>query len=150
MTSPNGHPYLLNPSAPPSFTRYPHARLVSPSQKTTIYISGIAPVTPDGQLEGVTTNPDGTWSADIRVQTAAVLRRIGEIIHGASGGKADLHNVVDAVVYLTDTKSQYSGMNEEWNKVWRDRESAPARATVGVRELPDERFLVEVKATAIF
>ncbi|KAL4909541.1 hypothetical protein BDW74DRAFT_174742 [Aspergillus multicolor] len=147
---PNGTAFLLNPSALPGATRYPHARMIPPSEKATMYISGIAPVTPDGDLEGVNTNADGTWSADIRVQTAAVLKRIEAIIKGASDGKADLHNIVDAVVYLTDIKSQYPGMNEEWNKVWSDRESAPARATIGVRELPDERFLVEVKATAVF
>ncbi|CDM29000.1 YjgF/Yer057p/UK114 family [Penicillium roqueforti FM164] len=46
-------------------------------------------------------------------------------------------------------ESQYAGMNEEWNKVFADRASAPARATIGVRELPDTRMIVEVKAVAV-
>ncbi|KAL4985271.1 hypothetical protein BDW68DRAFT_179898 [Aspergillus falconensis] len=112
-----------------------------------LYISGIAPVALDGEFEGVTTHPDGSWTAGIRAQTAAVLKRIEAIIRGASGGAADLYDIVDAVVYLTEMNSQYGGMNEEWNMVWADRESAPAGATVGVREPPNERFLVEIKAT---
>ncbi|KAL4978311.1 Endoribonuclease L-PSP/chorismate mutase-like protein [Aspergillus desertorum] len=133
---PNDQPFLLNPRAPAGLTRYAHARLIPPCSKTTLYISGIAAIAPDGELGGVATHPDGSWTADIRAQTAAVLRRIEGIIRGASGGGADLYNIVDAVVYLTDIKGQYT--------------EAPARATVGVRELPDERFLVEIKATAVF
>jgi 2-aminomuconate deaminase len=37
-------------------------------------------------------------------------------------------------------------MNEERDKVYADQESAPTRATIGVRELPDPHFTVEVKA----
>jgi enamine deaminase RidA (YjgF/YER057c/UK114 family) len=148
--SANGQSFLLDPEKKTGPMRYSHARVVSPSTQHTIYISGIAAVTPDGKYEGVTEKPDGTYELDIRAQTAAVLRRIESIIKGASDGKADLYNIVDAVVYILDMKTQYAGMNEEWNKIWQDRASAPARATIGVRELPDPRFLVEIKATAIF
>lgn len=86
---------------------------------------------------------------DIRKQTAAVLTNVDEIIKGATGGKGGIHNVIDAVVYILDMKSQYAGMNEEWNKVFADRASAPARATIGVKELPDPRMIVEVKAVAV-
>lgn len=130
--------------------RYSHARIVQPATHHTMYISGIAAVSPEGTYEGVTTNPDGTYALDIKAQTAAVLRRIESIIKGASDGKADLYNIVDATIYILDMKTQYAGMNEEWNKIWHDRVSAPTRATIGVRELPDPRFLVEIKATAIF
>ncbi|KAL4779772.1 Endoribonuclease L-PSP/chorismate mutase-like protein [Aspergillus varians] len=146
----NGTSFLLDPETPPGPTRYAHARVIPPSTNSTIYIAGIAAVRPDGTYEGVTENPDGSYTSDIRVQTAAVLRRIESIIKGASGGKADLYNIVDATVYILDMKTQYAGMNEEWNKIWKDRASAPTRATIGVRELPNERFLVEIKATAVF
>jgi 2-aminomuconate deaminase len=149
MAYPNGAPFLLDQSTPAGLTRYAHARILPPSTYHTIYISGIAAVTPEGTYEGVTENPDGTYNLDIRVQTAAVLRRIEGIIKGASNGKADLHSIVDAVVYVVDMKRVYAGINEEWNKVWSDRASAPARATIGVKELPDLRFLVEVKAMAV-
>lgn len=149
MTS-NGKSFLLDPEKKAGLTRYSHARVVPASTYQTIYVSGIAAVTPDGKYEGVVENDDGTYELDIRKQTAAVLQRIDSIIKGASDGKADLHNIVDATVYILDMKSQYEGMNEEWNKIWKDRASAPSRATIGVRELPDPRFLVEVKAIAIF
>jgi 2-aminomuconate deaminase len=46
-------------------------------------------------------------------------------------------------------KAHYVGMNEEWNKVFADRISAPARATVGIMELPDPRFIVEIRVVAV-
>ncbi|KAJ8125748.1 hypothetical protein O1611_g7893 [Lasiodiplodia mahajangana] len=83
------------------------------------------------------------------MQTAAVLARIEDIIKQASGGKGGLENAIDSIVYLTDMQSQYAGMNEEWNKVFKTRASAPARATIGVSALPDPRFVVEIKITAV-
>ncbi|KAI2472772.1 YjgF-like protein [Annulohypoxylon bovei var. microspora] len=146
---PNGDVFLLDPNKPPGAMRYAHARIAPASSHRTIYVSGIAAVTPDGKLEGATENADGTWNLDIREQTAAVLRRIDAIISGASNGKGGIHNVIDSVVYILDMKSHYAGMNEEWNKVFADRTSAPARATVGVKELPDPRFIVEIKVVAV-
>lgn len=148
--APNGQAYLTNPNAPAGPTRFPQARIApSPTTHKTIYVSGTACVTPDGKWEGVTENADGTRTLDIRQQTAAVLRNVDNIIKGASGGKGGIHNVIDAVVYILDMETQYAGMNEEWNKVFPTRDAAPARATVGVRELPDKRMIVEVKAVAV-
>ena len=147
--SPNGKPFLLNPELPEGPTRFPQARIAPTSQHQTIYISGTACCRPDGTWEGVVENSDGTHTLDIRKQTAAVLTNIDDIIKGASAGKGGIHNVIDAVVYILDIKTQYAGMNEEWNKVFADRASAPARATIGVRELPDPRMIVEVKAVAV-
>lgn len=146
----NGQSFLLDPEKVAGPTRYSHARVVAPSRHHTIFISGIAAVTPEGTYEGVKKHADGSFAIDVREQTAAVLRRIDSIIKGASNGKAGLHNIVDATVYILDMKTQYADMNEEWNKIWSDRASAPSRATVGVKELPDPRFAVEIKATAIF
>lgn len=147
--SPNGQAFLINPNLPEGPTRFPQARIAPASQHKTIYISGTACCRPDGTWPGVTENADGTQTLDIKTQTAAVLTNIDEIIKGASGGKGGIHNVIDAVVYILDMKSQYAGMNEEWNKVYADRASAPARATIGVKELPDPRMIVEVKAVAV-
>ncbi|CAI7600339.1 unnamed protein product [Penicillium pancosmium] len=145
-STPNGQSFLLDPQKTAGLTRFSHARVVKPSTYHTIYISGIAAVSPDGTYEGVTENADGTFTID----TASILRRVESIIQGASKGKANLYNIVDSVVYILDMKTQYADMNEEWNKVWSDRASAPSRATIGVKELPDPRFAVEIKATAIF
>ena len=57
--------------------------------------------------------------------------------------------MIDAVVYLTEMERDYAGMNEEWNKVFASRSVAPARATIGVKSLPDPRFVVEVKGVAV-
>ncbi|KAL2858467.1 Endoribonuclease L-PSP/chorismate mutase-like protein [Aspergillus pseudoustus] len=147
--SPNGEAYLINPSAPEGPTRFPQARLAPSSAHRTIYISGTACCRPDGTWPGVTTNEDGTYTLDIRQQTAAVLENIDNIIKGATKGKGGIRNVIDSVVYVLDMKTQYAGMNEEWNKVFATRESGPARATIGVKELPDPRMIVEVKAVAV-
>ena len=147
--SPNGQAFLLNPELPEGPTRFPQARIAPASRHQTIYISGTACCRPDGTWEGVTKNPDGTYTLDIRKQTAAVLANIDEIIKGATDGKGSIQNMIDAVVYILDMESQYAGMNEEWNKVFADRSSAPSRATIGIRELPDPRMIVEVKAVAV-
>uniref|UniRef100_A0A093V3J0 Uncharacterized protein n=1 Tax=Talaromyces marneffei PM1 TaxID=1077442 RepID=A0A093V3J0_TALMA len=63
--SANGQSFLLDPEKKTGPMRYSHARVVSPSTHHTIYISGIAAVTPDGKYEGVTENPDGymNWTS---------------------------------------------------------------------------------------
>lgn len=142
--SPNGQAFLLNPDAPEGPTRFPQARSVSTHSKT-IYISGIAAILPDGTVAGVN---EGSIP-DAREQTATILATINEIIKGASDGKGDVANMIDAVVYLTDMARDYAGMNEEWNKIFASRAVAPARATIGVKDLPDPRFVVEVKGVAI-
>lgn len=97
----------------------------------------------------MTKNSDGTLSLDVGLQTAAVLRNIDTIIKGATDGKGSLKDVVDATVFLVNMTDDYAGMNLEWNKVWPDRSSAPARTTVEVRALPSPRLLVEIKCTAV-
>lgn len=147
--SPNGQAYLINPDLPEGPTRFPQARFAPDSRYRTLYISGTACCRPDGTWPGVTQDANGTHTLDIRTQTAAVLTNIDEIVKGATGDRGSIRNVIDAVVYILDMKTQYAGMNEEWNKVFVDRASAPARATIGVKELPDPRMIVEVKAVAV-
>lgn len=57
--------------------------------------------------------------------------------------------MVDATIFLTDMKNDYAGMNEVWNRVFPAKEGAPARTTVQVAALPDEKLCVEIKCTAI-
>lgn len=147
--APNGEAYLVQPDAPEGPTRFPQARLAPVTSHRTIYVSGTACVRPDGTWPGVTTNADGTHTLDIRAQTAAVLENVDNVIRGATANKGGIANLIDAVVYVVDMTRDYAGMNEEWNKVFSTRASAPARATIGVKELPDERMIVEVKAVAV-
>jgi 2-aminomuconate deaminase len=142
--SPNGQGFLLNPDAPESLTRFAQARTVSSSSRT-IYIAGIASILPDGTVTGI----EEGKVPDVRGQTTTILKTIDEIIKGASGGKGGVHNLIDAVVYLTEIERDYAGMNEIWNTVFESRMVAPARATVGVKDLPDPRFVVEIKGVAV-
>lgn len=144
VMSPNGEAFLLNPDSPEGPTRFPQARSI-PATSRTIYISGIASVLPDGTVAGA---HEGQIP-DVREQTSTVLETIDRIIKGASNGKGGIANLIDAVVYLTEMERDYAGMNEEWNKVFASKSLAPARATVGVRSLPDVRFVVEVKGIAV-
>ena len=144
MTSLNGTPYFLPSNKAQGLANYPHARKTSPSSQT-IYVSGTSSRRGDGSHEGVTENADGTLTLDIGQQTAAVLRNIDTIIKGTTDGKGSLANVIDATVFLTNMAGDYAGMNAEWNKVWPDRTTAPARTTVEVRALPNPKLLVEIK-----
>lgn len=144
----NGAPYFLPANKAQGLANYPHARTAPPAART-IYVSGTSSRRGDGTWDGVTEHADGCMSLDVRAQTAAVLQNIDAIIHGATGGKGGLANVVDATVFLVDLEGNYAGMNEEWNRVYPDRGDAPARTTIGVKELPNKRLVVEIKCTAV-
>ncbi len=145
--SSNGTGYIL-PSGAQGLANYTHARTV-PSSSKTIYVSGISSRRPDGTFEGCTVHPDGTSTLDCAEQTAAVLRNIEKVIRGATDGQRGLESVVDATVFLTNIPEQYGQMNAEWNKVWPDKQTAPARTCVQVGALPHPKILVEIKCTAI-
>ena len=147
MSSQNGTPYILPPSAAQGLANYPHAR-TSLSSSRTIYVSGTSSRRGDGSYAGCVGNPDGSHTLDIALQTEAVLQNIKTVINGATGGKCGLESVIDATVFLTDMKD-YAGMNAEWNKIWPEKEKAPARTCVQVAALPNVRLNVEIKCTAI-
>ena len=149
-------PYFRPSTYAQGLANYPHARTVtSPDGRGSyIYVSGTSSRRGDGTFVGATRtqDADGNMSLDldIRQQTAAVLSNIDAIISGASEGRANMHNVVDATVFLTNMKGDYAGMNEEWNRIWPDRNTAPARTTVEVRALPRDEILVEIKCTVYY
>ncbi len=146
MASPNGTGFLL-PSGAQGLANYPHARTI-PSTTKTMFVSGISSRRADGTFEGCETKPDGTYEFDCGAQTAAVLRNIENVIRGASGGKCGLESVADATVFLVDM-GDYGVMNAEWNKIWPDRTTAPARTCVQVAALPNERIRVEIKCQSV-
>ena len=145
----NGTAYVANPDAPEGLFHYPQARFVSEKPHRTLYVSGIACNRPDGTWPGVTENKDGTFTLDIRDQTAATLDNIDTIIKSATGGKGSIKNLIEATVFILDRDRDYVGMNEEWNKVFPTRADGPARATIAVKQLPDPRMIVEIKASAV-
>ncbi|KIV93491.1 hypothetical protein PV10_04702 [Exophiala mesophila] len=147
--APNGKAYVAKPDAPEPLFHYPEARFAPETPHRVLYVSGIACNRPDGTWPGVTENKDGTLTLDIRQQTAAALDNIDTIIKSATGGKGSIKNLIEATVFILDRDSDYVGMNEAWNKVFPTRADGPARATIGVKELPDPRMIVEIKASAV-
>jgi len=148
MSSPNGTAYFLPPSAAQGLANYPHARL-APSTSHTLYVSGTSSRRGDGTYAGCETHPVfQIHRLDVAEQTAAVLQNIKTIINGATGGTSGLESVIDATIFLTDMKD-YARMNAEWNKVWPEKERAPARTCIQVAALPNERLCVEIKCTAL-
>lgn len=133
---------------------YPHARTVRSKDGagSYIYVSGTSSRRGDGTFVGASCTQDAagntSWALDIRQQTAAVLSNIDAIIQGATEGQAGIQNTIDATVFLVNMKDDYAGMNEEWNRIWPDRTTAPARTTVEVRALPREEIIVEIKCVA--
>ncbi|CAH0044865.1 unnamed protein product [Clonostachys solani] len=129
---------------------YPQGRLIASTAKThTFFISGVTSRRSDGSLGGVQTASDGTVTLSIEEQTSAALENIDAIIKQATKGKGGLENVIDVTVFLTNLGADYAGMNRIWIKAWPNREGAPARTCVGVKELPSPNLLVELKATAL-
>ncbi|KAH6619352.1 Endoribonuclease L-PSP/chorismate mutase-like protein [Chaetomium sp. MPI-SDFR-AT-0129] len=147
MPAPNGTSFILDSGAQ-GLANYPHARTI-PSTSKTIFVSGISSRRPDGTYEGCEAQKDGTYKLDCGTQTAAVLRNIERVIRGATEDRLGLECVVDATVFLTDIKRDYAAMNAEWNKIWPDRTTAPARTCVQVAALPNEKLVVEIKCQAV-
>jgi enamine deaminase RidA (YjgF/YER057c/UK114 family) len=143
-------PYFRPATHAQGLANYPHARVVSHGKGHYIYVSGTSSRRGDGSFVGATRREGGYLTLNIRDQTAAVLDNIHKIIEGASVGQANMHNVIDATVFLVDMERDYAGMNEEWNQIWPERQTAPARTTVEVRALPREEIVVEIKCTAYY
>ncbi|KAK4623800.1 2-aminomuconate deaminase [Fulvia fulva] len=148
MANTNSHPFFLSANQAQGLANYTPARIVEPSTKT-IYVSGTSSRRGDGTWAGVKEDTDGRLELNIREQTEAVLSNIDGVIRGATDGKGSIADIVDATIFLVNIKDDYSGMNEEWNKVFPEKTAAPARTTVEVRALPDPRLLVEIKCTAV-
>jgi enamine deaminase RidA (YjgF/YER057c/UK114 family) len=118
--------------------RFPHARAAG----DLIYVSGTSSRRPDNSIAGAASDEMGTTSLDIRVQTRAVLENIRAILrrHGV-----DLGDVVQATTYLV-SMNDFGGYNEVWAEFFPD--SAPARTTVAVHQLPHPHLLIEIQAVA--
>ena len=97
-----------------------------------VFCSGQIPLRADG------TQVDG----DILDQTTQVLHNLQAVLKEAG---SDLNNVVKVTVYLKDMK-MFQQFNEIYGKFFAGHK--PARATVGVAELP-KGALVEIDCVAV-
>lgn len=98
-----------------------------------VFVSGQTP------LEPATGN---LINGDIRAQTERVLNNVQAVLEAAG---LDFSRVVKTNVYLKNM-SDFAAMNEVYAKFF--KEPYPARATIGVAELP-KNALVEIEAIAI-
>lgn len=108
-----------------------------------IYVSGTSSRRPDNTIAGAAVDELGTTTLDIRVQTRAVLDNIRTILQGFG---ADLSDLVQATTYLV-SMNDFGGYNEVWAEYFPD--SAPARTTVAVHQLPHPHLLVEIQSVAL-
>jgi 2-aminomuconate deaminase len=60
---------------------------------------------------------------------------------------ASLQHVVDLTVFLVDMQ-HYNEFNQVYNQYF-DQKTGPSRTTVAVKQLPNPRLLIEIKATAL-
>ena len=119
--------------------RFPHARVAG----ELIYVSGTSSRRPDNTIAGAAVDELGTTTLDIRVQTRAVLDNIRTILQGFG---ADLSDLVQATTYLV-SMNDFGGYNEVWAEYFPD--SAPARTTVAVHQLPHPHLLIEIQSVAL-
>ncbi|ORZ41171.1 Endoribonuclease L-PSP/chorismate mutase-like protein [Catenaria anguillulae PL171] len=136
---PNGTGFVLQDRAA-ALAHYPHARRVNGM----LYVSGTSSRRLDGTHRGVTENADGSLSLDIKEQTRGVIENIAAIIKESTG--AGLESIVDMTVFLVDMKD-FPGYNEVYNTFF-DAATGPTRTTVAVKQLPNPKLLIEIKAIA--
>jgi len=107
-----------------------------------IFVSGTSSRLPDNSFAGVEVDEMGTTNLDIKVQTAAVLDNISDILKEAG---ASINDVVDVTSFLVNM-NDFGGYNEVYGKYF-DYEG-PTRTTVAVHQLPHPHLLIEIKAVA--
>lgn len=84
-------------------------------------------------------SPDG----DVATQTKDILETIDKLLAEVGTDKTKL---LQAQIWLTDIKTQFSAMNEVWN-AWVDEKTAPARACVEA-QLAAPQYKVEIMVVA--
>ena len=118
--------------------RFPHSRRVGEF----VYVSGTSARRPDNTIAGASVDELGTTSLDIRAQTRAVIENIRDILADVGAELSDLVQITTYLVSMND----FGGYNEVWAEFFPD--SAPARTTVAVHQLPHPHLLIEIQAVA--
>ncbi|GAA1223281.1 RidA family protein [Pseudonocardia alaniniphila] len=118
--------------------RFPHARRAGPF----LFVSGTSSRLPSNEIVGARVDEMGTVDLDIRVQTAAVIENIRDVLHA---GGADLSDLVQITTYLV-SMNDFGGYNEVYGRYF--DETGPARTTVAVHQLPHPHLLIEIQAMA--
>ncbi|MBB3664659.1 MULTISPECIES: RidA family protein [Prauserella salsuginis group] len=119
--------------------RFPHVKLAGGFA----FVSGTSSRRPDNTIAGAEADALGTTTLDIRVQTRAVLKNIGDLLREVG---ADLGDIVSATTYLVNM-NDFGGYNEVYAEFF--DESGPARTTVAVHQLPHPHLLIEMQVVAL-
>lgn len=117
---------------------YPHVKRAGDF----LIVSGTSARRADNTVAGAEVDALGTTRLDIRIQTAAVLENIRDILRSVD---ADLKDVVEVTSYLVNM-NDLGGYNEVYGKYF--SQDGPARTTVAVHQLPHPHLLIEIRAVA--
>lgn len=127
-----------------------------------LYVSGTTARQPDGRVPPFGMEYDGALHASLSLGASAaatqadiIISKIEAVIREMSGGTSGLEALMDLTVFVKDLKRDYGAVNEVYNArvgaLFKDRGvPLPARTCIQVGAMPpDERALVEIKATAV-
>ncbi|MFI5612596.1 RidA family protein [Amycolatopsis sp. NPDC051903] len=119
--------------------RFPHLKVAGGF----VYVSGTSSRRPDNTIAGAEADEFGATRLDIRVQTAAVLDNIRDLLAEVGADLADLVQVTTYLVNMND----FRGYNEVYGEYF--TEDGPTRTTVAVHQLPHPHLLLEIQAVAL-
>ena len=128
---------VVKGKAPPR-GKYPHVKRAGDF----LVVSGTSSRRADNSIAGAEVDEFGTTHLDIRVQTAAVIENIRDILQSAGAGLEDVVEVTSYLVNMND----FAGYNEVYGKYFNS--NGPARTTVAVHQLPHPHLLIEIRAMA--
>lgn len=118
--------------------KYPHVKRAGDF----LIVSGTSSRRADNSIAGAEVDEFGTTHLDIRVQTAAVIENIRDILQSAGAGLEDVVEITSYLVNMND----FAGYNEVYGKYFNS--NGPARTTVAVHQLPHPHLLIEIRAMA--
>lgn len=129
-------------AAPRPVGHYPHAKRIG----ELLFLSGVGPRhSADNSVPGNVIDAGGKLVAyDIAAQTHAVFANVRAVLE-ASG--ADLHDLIDVTVFLTDMQRDFATYNAIWAEYFPNAATAPCRTTVGITALPTP-IAIELKCIA--
>jgi len=117
---------------------FPHVRIAGDY----VFVSGTSSRRPDNTIAGADVDEFGATALDIRVQTAAVIANLSDVLAAAGATLKDLVQVTSYLVSMND----FRGYNEVYAQHF--DADGPTRTTVAVHQLPHPHLLIEIQGVA--
>ncbi|XWN29897.1 MAG: IclR family transcriptional regulator C-terminal domain-containing protein [Devosia sp.] len=117
---------------------FPHVKRAG----TLAFVSGTSSRRPDDTFVGAKVGKDGVVDLDMRAQTAATLRNIGDILTSVQSG---LDAVVQMEAYITRPDARHE-VTDAFDEVFRG--AAPKVTTIAAKALPHPHQLIMISAIA--